>query len=238
MKAQKYLFLIIMTFSIISCSGEKKYTYKQLQEFTDVLNPLGTYFWDEFISLKGKYQLTVNESMILGRWNGFDKTSGCSYQFFPNKLVIANVKGHDFKDNPNISLGTLVGTWSIENSILEMTVFGYYTFGGTTRKYIKCTQYKINIVDISDIDPIGYSKKPMAIILIPEELRDKLDPSTMRFKPVRLARSLVSYNPLKEGDVTYGYFNHVEEMARRNLTGEQIANNPELVYEFFGNVPY
>ena len=67
-----------------------------------------------------------------------------------------------------------------------------------------------------------------------DALKEKLKSKTMRYKSVRMARSLVSYNPLKEGDVSYGYFKYVEEMARENLSGEQIANSPELVYRFFG----
>ena len=93
---------------------------------------------------------------------------------------------------------------------------------------------KIKDKDIVDIDPIRYTKKPMALITIPDALKEKLKSKTMRYKSVQMARSLVSYNPLKEGDVSYGYFKYVEEMARENLSGEQIANSPELVYRFFG----
>ena len=243
------LFLIMAVYVVIDDKkqaeedrvAEKTYTYEQLQKFTDVLNPLGTYFWDEFPELKAKYNLSNEESMILGRWDGFEAwdewgvtISGCSYEFFPNRLAVANVSGHRFKDNADICLGSLIGTWDIEDNILKMTVFSYFTAGGAARQYIRCNHYSFSIINILDIDPIGYTKKPMALITIPDALKEKLKSKTMRYKSVRMARSLVSYNPLKEGDVSYGYFKYVEEMARENLSGEQIANSPELVYRFFG----
>lgn len=74
------LFLIMVVYVVVDDKkqaeeervAEKTYTYEQLQKFTDVLNPLGIYFWDVFPELKAKYNLSNEESMILGRWNGFE----------------------------------------------------------------------------------------------------------------------------------------------------------------------
>lgn len=237
MKIRICIFLIMTIFLITSCVGEKKYTYAQLQEYTDVLNPLGTFFWDEFPELEEQNVLSYEESIILGSWNGFENESASSYRFFPNKLFIAGFREHRYSDRITKYLGELFGIWFINDGILTVRVLGNLHWEDGYM-YSFCEPTETQLIQISDIDPIGYTRKPMAIINIPDEIKKQLDPKTMRYKPVRLARSLVSYNPLKEGDLTYGYFNHVEEMARRNLTGEQIANSPELVYEFFGNVPY
>ena len=99
--------------------------------------------------------------------------------------------------------------------------------------YRFCGPTESQLINIEDIDPIGYTKTPMALVTIPEDIRKQLSKKTLKQKSVRMVRSLVSYNPLKEGDVSYGYFKYVREMARENLSGEEIANSPELVHRFF-----
>jgi hypothetical protein len=237
MKKQNIFFGIILIVALFSCSAEKTYTYEQLQSFTHPLNPLGTYFWDEFEDLEEKYALSDEESMILGAWNGFEKQSAVKYYFYPNKLFFAYFRGHAYLSSQKKYLGQLFGVWYIENEKLLVRIMGIQTFEEEFC-YQAIEPYISEVISISDIDPIGYTRKPMAIIKIPEDIRKQLDPKTMRYKPVRMARSLYSINPLsKENSVSYGYFKHVEEMARRNLTGEQIANSPELVNEFFGDNP-
>lgn len=237
MKKQSILFGVILIISLLSCSAEKTYTLEQLQSFTHPLNPLGTYFWDEFGSLEEQYVLSREESMILGSWNGFEEKSIGSFRFFPNKLFIAGIREHKYINQPQKYLGRLIGTWSINDGVLNVKVIGnlHWEEGYI---YTICQPTDTQLIKISDIDPIGYTKKPIAIIEIPEDIIKQLDPKTMRYKPVRMARSLYSINPLsKENSVSYGYFKYVEEMAQRNLTGEQIANSPELVNEFFGDNP-
>lgn len=237
MKKKNILLGIILIVVIFSCSAEKTYTYEQLQSFTDPLNPLGTYFWDEFEDLEEKYMLSDEESMILGAWNGFEKQSAAMYYFFPNKLFFASFRDHTYLGNPRKYFGDLIGIWSIRDGVLVVQVITNHLYEGEFF-YKAISPYVSDVIRISDIDPIGYTRKPMAIIAIPEDIRKQLNPKTMKYKSVRMARSLYSINPLsKENSVSYGYFKHVEEMARRNLTGEQIANSPELVNEFFGDNP-
>ena len=234
------LFLIMVAYVVIDDKkqaeeervAEKTYTYEQLQKFTDVLNPLGTYFWDEFPELKAKYNLSNEESMILGAWSGLEQPSAATYWFFPNKLFYRIGLEEYSLRNKSKSMGVLIGIWFISDGILSVKIIGHFAWEQGKKVYKFCKLTETQLIDISDVDFMGYTKKPMAIADIPEDIKKQLNPKTLKYKPVRMARSLVSYNPFKEGDVSYGYFKYVRELAKENLSGEQIANSPELVYRF------
>ena len=238
------LFLIMVAYVVIDDKkqaekervAEKTYTYEQLQKFTDVLNPLGTYFWDEFPELKAKYNLSNEESMILGAWSGLEQPSVATYWFFPNKLFYM-LREVYYPHGKKKYMGALIGIWFINNGILNVKIIGNL-YWEKESIYKFCEPTESQLINVEGIDPIGYTKTPMALATIPENIRKQLSKKTFKQKPVRMARSLVSYNPLKEGDFSYGYFKYVEEMARENLSGEEIANSPELVHRFFDNPPF
>lgn len=134
-------------------------------------------------------------------------------------------------------MGALIGIWFINNGILNVKIIGNL-YWEKESIYRFCGLTESQLINIEDIDPIGYTKTPMVLVTIPEDIRKQLSKKILKQKSVRMARSLVSYNPFKEGDVSYGYFKYVEEMARENLSGEEIANSPELVHRFFDNPPF
>ena len=136
-------------------------------------------------------------------------------------------------------MDALIGIWYVEDNVLTIKVIAINIYENGY-KYIPVTPYISHLINIEDIDPIGYTKKPMAIAAIPKDIKKQLDPKTMRYKPVRMVRSLYSIRPLnsKGNNISYGYFKYVRQMAKENLSGEQIANSPELVHRFFDAPPF
>ena len=94
-------------------------------------------------------------------------------------------------------MGALIGIWFINNGILNVKIIGNL-YWEKESIYRFCEQTESPLINVEDIDPIGYTKTPMALATIPEDIRKQLRKRTLKQKHVRMVRSLVSYSPFKE----------------------------------------
>jgi hypothetical protein len=97
--------------------------------------------------------------------------------------------------------------------------------------------YEADMIDIKDIDPIGYSKKPFMNFVFPKEIKRRVtipDGSRKRGHRVRSLYSIFVITDSGKPEKHYGLFKHVPEMAENNFTGLDIVTNPDMVYKYFG----
>jgi hypothetical protein len=242
----KYVFLnaLILVFLLASsCSNnEKTYTLEDLQKGDDGLNPRGTYFWDEFGGLRTQYSLNEKESMILGRWVELESHVSGNYYFYPNKLFAIGFNMHKFKEE-SAYLAHIFGVWDIRNDRLTVKIYSLLKYYSPTDsqperyEYMAVSPYEVDIIDIKDIDPIGYSKKPFMNFVFPKEIRRLITVPDGSRKGGYMVRSLYSILVITDSgkpEKSYDLFECFPEMAESNLTGLDIVTNPGIIYKYFG----
>jgi hypothetical protein len=249
MMTKKKFVLVVVLVSLISCgeTGGKDYTYEELQQGTDEFNPLGTHFWEEFGDLKDKYNLTDTESKMLGAWSGLEKNIARSFYFYPNGLFMVGFGTHKYKNKENRYLAEGYGIWEVRNDKLVVTMYRFQSSSrrtetsGRNLEYFSVTPYEAELININDVDPDGYTRKPFKYFILPAELRSKIDvPSDVREKTV-MVRSIYSILVITNSrwpKKDYGYLSIVPEMAAENLSGLDIVTNPALVEKFFSRPFY
>lgn len=241
---------------LVSCTRTTKvFTREELQdEFApDELNPVGTYFWDEFGQYRDQYNLSEEESLILGQW---DCLRGGIYNFFPNKLFVYRTAGLIYKDDAAKVIEGALGIWSIREHIVYARIFGFdQTSGRTgqfldktaTHEYVMVEPYEIKIVDTGGIMPAGYARTFFDPIELPKSLEEQL----VIYRPTRAAQK-AEREILKKGVGTirtlyrvhvitdsgkpekiYNLFRLMPRMAEGKVSALDIVTNPALVEEYF-----
>jgi hypothetical protein len=104
-------------------------------------------------------------------------------------------------------------------------------------EYCAVIPYEFNVVNIHDIEAIGYSRIPFEDLIFPNEIEDQVVLPARYYNNVHMGRFLYSiylftYSGKPENH--YSYFAYVPEMAENNLSGLEIATNPELALKYFG----
>jgi hypothetical protein len=222
------------------------YTRKELNEKFDPygLDPLGTYFWDEFGFLKDVYNLSAQESEMLGRWGSFDVDFDFVnnyYCFYPNKLFIAFFQSFDycFYNERDMYLDTGFGTWEIENTKVIAQIYAFAARKHQTEivEIITVKPYKIEIIDIDYIDHEGYSKRPFNRFKLPVELQEQLRVSDNVKNEYLMARMIYSIDPQAVGanNKFYRFFRKVPDMAQEEVNGLDIVQSPELIKKYILN---
>jgi hypothetical protein len=239
----KLICCVLYLVLILSCrDNERIYTSEELQKNNDGLNPKGTYFWDEFGSLQKYYDLTDEESEMLGFWTGFEEPSSSDYNFYPNKLLVVFFGLHIFK-NENSYLSTALGTWDIRNNIVRATIYGYLKCHKSTDsqperyEYMGVSPYEITIIDAKYIDPMGYSRKPFMEFTFSKEIRKQIVAPEGYSAKAHMLRKLYTINVITNSgkpEKNYWYFKRVPDMLENGFSGYDIATNPELAYRYFG----
>jgi hypothetical protein len=245
---KKGFFLLSVTVLVfMSCGAEsgKDYTYEELQAFTHELTPIGNHFWEDFGTLRDKYNLTDDESKIVGEWNGLKERSAQTFVFYPNGLFMICFGGYKYKNEENRSLTEGYGVWEVRDNMLVVAMHSFTTItrqtGATDRKfeYFDISPYEVPLININDVATGGYTRKPFRRFTLPSSLRSKLSlPSDVR-KRTLMVRSIYSINPLvSSNNKRYGYLKVVPDMAADNVSGLDVATNPELVKKYFENLIY
>lgn len=226
----------------LSCTNERTFTSEEIQKDDDGFNPKGTYFWDEFSSLQKYYDLTNEESEMLGFWTGLEESSSSDYEFYPNKLLVIDFGMHKFRGEEDASLTDAFGTWHIKNNILTAKIYGFFKYRKKTDfrlgqyEYIAVSPYEINIIDTKYIDSLGYSRKPFMGFIFPKEIRGKIIVPEGYSRKVHMVRSLYSIDVITDSgkpEKDYWFFKYVPDMLENGFSGLDIATNPELVYRYF-----
>jgi hypothetical protein len=240
----KFLYLPVIVFFFLGCSDERVFTAEEIKKKDDGLSPKGTYFWDEFGSLRGYYDLGDEESEMLGFWTGFEKKGSCSYYFYPNRLLVMTFGVHKFRGEENAYLTDVFGVWQVKNNILTAKIYGclkYYRPTDSQPKryeYIGMSPYEINIINTKYIDPMGYSRKPFRNFIFPKEIRKQIIIPERPGK-VHMLRSLYTINVITNSgnpEKDYWYFKYVPDMLENGFSGYDIATNPELACRYFGKI--
>jgi hypothetical protein len=242
-----YSFCVVLLLSCGNGENEDTITYEGLQKFTDELNPLGTYFWDEFGQYQNLYNLQKKEAEILGRWFGLEKPRA-GFCFYPNRLFVASIGKLEYKDDDTKYLKRGLGIWYLRNDTLVVKIFG---FDQVTRgkditdeqhDYLMVTPYEVKLTDIKYIHSVGYTRKSFNEFTIPGKLRKQIKNPVKLKNTGLMVRDLYSIFVITDSggpEKYYGLFEYVPEMAESGLTGLDIVTNPDLVHKYFGKFnPY
>jgi hypothetical protein len=240
--------LLAFAVFLVSCAQNTRvFTRRELQEtMSDPAIVAGVYFWDEFGQYRDLYNLSEEESMLLGRWYTY---GGGTYYFFPNRLFVFCGPLRRFKDDPARLLEGVLGTWSIKRNTVYVRIFGVdvstgkeASFFDTAAKheYLMIDPYDQKIIDIREIHPNGYAKKFFNNdIEVPKSLKEKLihnRPSELprkRSEGIPAGIGAVRYIYRSELNTSYGFLRLVPHMAEDNVSGMDIVTNPALFDEYF-----
>jgi hypothetical protein len=230
---------------------EVSYTLEELKKAAND-DSTGVWFWDEFPDLEAQYALSPQESALLGDWfYSFDYSEQIiynGYYFFPNKLFLLDFESKIYKvrNRDAVFLNRAIGIWEVINDRVKIKIYAIITKNESIRDYrmskelLEIDPYEIDFININDIDPIGYTRRPINKEVLSGELKRLVDINGEKKVYDLLARNIYLWDfvsPNGSGK-DYGHFEIVPEMAERNLSGLDVATNPELIKELiFGLWP-
>src|SRR4030042_5096538 len=180
---KKYRLMAIVLMLIFSAciqdadaDSEKIRTADELFRFKEKNFVPNHSFYDEFPEYKNVYKFNQNDEEIIGPWSSLadeKKESLFSYIFYPNNLFIGNTFISTKRENTYLSI--IIGLWSVENDILVATIytFQYVEIKGESRiySYEDCKPYRVELININDLDSIGYSRRAFKELSLPENVR-------------------------------------------------------------------
>ena len=245
---RKIILFIFLSFIWFACDSQEK--IHTIDEFTDAFDvyeiPMGTYFWDEFKDIELRYNLTENESKLLGEW--FNVTFGKDivnnyYTFFPNKLFLLKFYPRNIRivDSEKMYFNKALGTWEIKNNIVRITIYAIITEDDTMKYpnnkglFLVDKPYSIDFINIDDIDEQGFTRRPINDTILSRELRQKVtikEPNRTNNLYVRNVYTIDVITNSGKPEKNYGYFSIVPEMAQKNLSGLDVATDPELIEKY------
>jgi hypothetical protein len=211
--------------------------------------PMGTYFWDEFGEYERQYNLTDNESKLLGTWMNSTMNIGSYsryYTFSPNKFFILTFcyRGYIFIDNEKKSLYGAVGTWEIADGMVKITIYsiviGNKEKPSPNNKDIVLLDhpYNVDFININDVDARGYTKKPAYDRILSEELQRQIKVITPNKTKNLYLRNIYTIDWIPVTKKNYRYFTYFPEMAEERHAGLEIAVNPELIRKYIPSWMY
>ncbi|MDR0444014.1 MAG: hypothetical protein LBH44_11480 [Treponema sp.] len=226
------------------------YTFEEFRaEFKESFSvfdiPIGTYFWEEFKEFEAQYALPHNESRLLGVWMNATwgmQIASSSYSFFPNNLFILSygLVRIQIDSADETYFDKAVGIWEVVNGMVCITIYAIVTDRTKDWRINKGMffverPYTVDFIRIDDIGEEGFTKRPINDTILSEELQRMVtikEPNRTNNLYVRNVYSII-HNP---GNVNkwkdYGYFEIVPDLARENLTGLDVATNPELIEKY------
>jgi hypothetical protein len=223
------------------------YTFEEFRtEFKDTFDEfemaMGVYFWDEFNDLEALYNLTENESKLLGKWMNitYKNLSNNYYTFYPNKLFILGFfyENIQITDAEKMYFNKAVGTWEIAGGIVRITIYAIVTadrkldWRNNKGVFFVENPYTVDFININNIGREGFTKRPINDTVLSEELKQMVTV----IKPNRTnnlyARNVYTINLVPPLGKNYNYFRIVPDLARENLTGLEVATNPELIEKY------
>jgi hypothetical protein len=110
---------------------------------------------------------------------------------------------------------------------------------GRNLEYFSITPYEVELININDVDPGGYTRKPFNRFILPAELRSQINIPSRAKKRVIMVRTIYSIHVITNSgrpEKNYGYLSIVPEMAAENLSGLDIVSDPVLVEKFFSGL--
>ena len=248
-------FLLLLCFS---CNSQKKdgisiienvYTFDEFKtEFKKnfdgvaVDSPFGIWFWNEFSEYETQYNLTDNESKLLGEWRTITSSTGPSnhyYNFLPNKFFILYFLFERIQINgsENLFLDKALGTWDIIDGIVRITVYAI-SIRDTEKKppnnkdvFLIERPYTVDFINIDDIGKEGFTKRPINDTILSEELQKQVTILKPNESNNLYARAVYSMD-FQLDKKYYGYFTYFPDMARENRSGLEIATDPELIKKY------
>ena len=254
---KKIISIIILSFFCFSCNphknkvnpfSEKIYTFEEFRvEFQEYLNifdvPIGTYFWDEFSEFEKQYNLTKDESKLLGEWIITTFTGGPinhDYLYFPNKFFFMNFfpRTIQITDAKNLFLNKALGTWEIIDGMVKITIYAIMTedeekiYPDNKDIFLVKHPYTIDFINIDDIGEEGFTKRPINDAILSEELLKTVTILKPNTSNNLFIRNVYTIDLVPETKKNYNYFTYFPEMARDNHSGLEIATNPELIKKY------
>jgi hypothetical protein len=245
MKEKLAVIGLLLLFFLGGCDLQEEiiYTLDDLREASSG-ESIGVSFWDEFNDYKTQYSLTPDESMLLGEWYGIGiQDVFNSYSFFPNKFFILyfNYENYKVQNTDETYFGKALGTWEIDNNTVTIKIYTIITRNHLIRDRIAgrdlffVEPYEIDVININDVDPIGYTRRPINADILSRELQKMVEIKEPNRTKNLFMRSIYSMDYVTSSgkpEKNYDYFNIVPELAKENIPGLDLATDPDLIRKF------
>ncbi|MDR0476193.1 MAG: hypothetical protein LBH43_21325 [Treponema sp.] len=265
---KKYILIAILPLLCVACKAQEKnknavagietavkqeesgYTFEEFRtEFKRAFEiyeaQIGVYFWDEFKDLEVRYNLTDDESKLLGKWMNVTYTNLTNnyYTFYPNKLFILSFSYENIKlaDSEKVYFNKAVGTWGIAGGIVRITIYAIVTaddkldWPNNKGAFLVERPYTVDFIHIDDIGKEGYTKRPINDTVLSEELgrmATVIEPNRTNNLYVRNVHTIDFITDSGKPEKNYDYFKIVPDLARENISGLDVATNPELIEKY------
>jgi len=240
------IIILLLAYGYGNAQEQKGYTFEEFQaefkdDFDNFESPRGTYFWDEFKEYEAQYNLTKDESKLLGQWlNVTSSSNNNRYAFFPNKLFVLKflINSTKIVGAKNIYFGKALGIWEIANGMVSFTIYAIVTedrdkdYPNNKDMFFVERPYTIDFIRIDDIGEQGFTRRPINDTVLSAELQQMVTTVLNRTKNLYV-RNIYSWAYTTPGvPKDYGYFKIVPTLARERLTGLAIAKNRALIERF------
>ena len=231
---RKWLILILLISALIGCY--KKYTYEELQNLNFHRDPIGEYFWSVLSKYEKTYNLSEKESQILGNWLVIEKRGGLIVDnqllFFPNGLAIILFEYKNYMLENNKSLDAAIGLWEIDDDVLNInTLYFSIQDAAWKKEYVKIQPYRQRLINVNDIDILGYTKKPFYKYKLPDEIEKMVYVINSRREKQRV-RMVYTFDLISNPgvlEIDLGEFEIFPEMAEKGHSGLDIVRDFDLL---------
>jgi hypothetical protein len=233
------LLIVIAVLSLVGCEKaytDREYTLEELDYDRMIFRPYES-FKDVFPDVASQYKLSTEENIAIGKWGRLRQEAANSVHIlYPNRLYIGRLI-KTMKGTTDEWLGYSIGTWDLQGEGVTVIIKGFIYVKriaerNRTYKYRSCTPYNVELFSVSDIDPIGYSKKSFTLVPLPRDVaqtlvRDKNSGNKSQYRKEFYSIHLIG-DPRGRVTNDYSFFKHVEEMAAKGITGAMIVDDPVL----------
>jgi hypothetical protein len=230
---------------LAACDSRKevRYTLDELLN-TNAGDSIGVNFWDEFNAYEFQYNLTPDESMLLGKWYAIDTNDVFnSYSFFPNKFFILyfNYENYKVKDRDEVYFEKALGTWKIDRGVVTIKIYAVITRNHLIddmvagRDLFFVEPYEIDFINSNDLDPTGYTRRPVNAKILSKELQKMVEVKKPNKTSNRMVRNIYAMDYITNTgrpEKNYGYFSIIPELARENISGQDLVTSPELIRRY------
>lgn len=177
-------------------------------------------------------RLDDDERLVVGEWCVYDRSElikktesddAPSYKLtiFPNHVVEISITSKQ-----HVEILNMIGLWGIADGKVEITLYSYLWKSSVGA----ISPYSFELIDISKIDPLGYTKYRINPIVLSEELMNKTGVDNSNYRPY-LYRILREYGGF--GDAFLMPY-QLKKMVETNMSEKLLVTDIVFLNEYWG----
>jgi hypothetical protein len=154
---------------------------------------------------------------------------------------------YKIKDVNEIYFAKALGLWEIKDSKINVKIYVIITENSSITDIVASKDlffvepYEIDVININDIDTIGYTRRPINADILSGELKKMVEIKEPNKTSNRMVRNIYTMDYITSTgrpEKNYRYFSIVPELARENISGLDLVSSPGLIRKYiFGLWP-